>query len=611
MQPSNVLQQMMKAPYAILDPGNGNLVQVSRNFQYCSLAPANATSGAETRSLSAPLGPGLTCSLGCKTYGNGTITVAVTDSSTASTGNIVFNAAGQWAQLWSFETSAGVYAWQVTDMYGCTTTIASISTLGTLAYTGATGTNILRIPNTLADAFDIKDVANNVYYNVNSTTCSVAESGASPGATSAGGTIAVTGGAGGATSGNGGAVTVTGGAGTNGNAVGGASSVIGGAGQGSAAGGAVSVTSGAGGATGASGAVTVGTGVGGSSSGVSGNLTIVTGTTTSGASGTVTVGSGNATGGVPGTTTITAGAAQTAATAGGAIAVTAGNGNTSGNGGAITVMCGAGGTTGNGGAVSHTGGTGGSTSGTGGAANITGGSAGATTGTGGAAGVTGGAGTGTGAGGAASLIGGAGATSGAGGAITITSGAAGSTGVAGAVAIAVGGATAGNGSAVTITGGNGAGGTNAGGNVNLVPGTAVSTGIPGEVQVNGTAGIFEIMWSQPLTTTACPAAASVVTMYCANRAVRLKAVRVCCTTHGTSEVFSFTKDASAGAAGGGTNVLAAANITIAASNTPVLGTVSSTIATVTLQAGDRISFTVGGTVGAAAGVSVSLLFVPC
>ena len=162
-------------------------------------------------------------------------------------------------------------------------------------------------------------------------------------------------------------------------------------------------------------------------------------------------------------------------------------------GGSVTLQGGTSSTSGNaGGAAAVLGGTPGAT-GIGGAATVTGAAGGATSGAGGAATITGGAGTaGNAAGGAASLIGGLGQGSAAGGAVTITSGAAGATGVAGAVNISVGGATAGAGSSMTLTGGAGAGSTNAGGNVNLVGGAAVSTGVPGEVQVNANSHVLSV-----------------------------------------------------------------------------------------------------------------------
>jgi hypothetical protein len=49
---------------------------------------------------------------------------------------------------------------------------------------------------------------------------------------------------------------------------------------------------------------------------------------------------------------------------------------------------------------------------------------------------------------------------------------------------------------------------------------------------------------------------------------------------------------------------------MAVSNTRVSGTLSSTLATIALAAGDRISFTLGGTVGSAAGATVAVGLVP-
>ncbi len=336
---------------------------------------------------------------------------------------------------------------------------------------------------------------------------------------------------------------------------------------------------------------------------------------------------GGASAGAGGAVAVAGGAATAAATAGGAVTVTGGLGTTSGFGGGVSVTGGASGTTGQGGSANLVAGAGGSTSGAGGVTSVTGG-AGGGTGAGGAASITGGASGGgatgngglskvvggaatstDGTGGAAQVTGGVGTGSGAGGAITITSGAAGATGVAGAVNIAVGGATAGNGSAVTITGGNGAGGTASGGNVNLVPGTAVSTGTPGEVLVNGVAGTFEVTYTSPLMTTAVPASGTAQPFYIATRAVRVKKAYCSVVTHGTSETIAITKDASAGAPGSGTNVLAAV-MTPAANNTPVTQAASATIATCTLAAGDRLSFLTAGTIGSAAGLTITVLLVP-
>lgn len=281
---------------------------------------------------------------------------------------------------------------------------------------------------------------------------------------------------------------------------------------------------------------------------------------------------------------------------GGAVTVTGGASSTSATaGGAVTLLGGAGGATGAGGAVTITGAAGGGTSGLGGAVTITGG-----------AGVAGNS-----AGGAASLIGGLGQGSQAGGAVTITSGAAGATGVAGAVNIAVGAATAGAGSAITITGGNGAGGTAAGGNINLVPGTAVTTGAPGEFQINSSSGLCEVTWNQPISSTAVPASGSVGNIFIANRAYRVKAVRCSVVLQGTSLTVNVTKETTTGAPGSGTATgLIQAAMAPAVSNTVVSATMAVSVATTSLAAGDRLSFTLAGTVGAATGLTISCLLLP-
>jgi len=266
-------------------------------------------------------------------------------------------------------------------------------------------------------------------------------------------------------------------------------------------------------------------------------------------------------------------------------------GNTAG--GTLSLTGGAGSGTGAGAAITQTGGASGAgATGNGGASSIIGGAALSTNGVGGAAVMTGGAGSGTQAGGA----------------VTITSGAAGATGVAGAVNIAVGGATAGAGSSVTITGGNGAGGTAAGGNINLVPGTAVSTGIPGEIQVNSAAGLLSVGWQQFLSASV-PVSGTSYPFFVATRAFRVKAVSVYASSTTTPTVDIF-KDTGTNAPGAGTSVLTGAISFSAVANTVVNGTVSTTIATVTLAAGDRLSAKWGSTVGALTGAVINVLLTP-
>lgn len=140
----------------------------------------------------------------------------------------------------------------------------------------------------------------------------------------------------------------------------------------------------------------------------------------------------------------------------------------------------------------------------------------------------------------------------------------------------------------TISGGNGAGGTNGGGNVNLVPGTAVSTGTPGEVQVNGNSQLIPIN----IAFTATDATRRV---FIATRPMRIKAVSSEFTTASSSGTWTVEKTPSGTAPGSGTVLLSAVIALSGTANTPANGTVLSTIATITLAAGDSISIVVAGT----------------
>lgn len=290
---------------------------------------------------------------------------------------------------------------------------------------------------------------------------------------------------------------------------------------------------------------------------------------------------------------------------GGAIALTGGTSTTSGNaGGAITLTGGTPGATGAGGGITLTGAAGGSTSGAGGAVSSVGGAGTAGNAAGGANTSTGGAGQGSAAGGAAGLIGGAGGATGAGGAVTITSGAGGSSsGAAGAVNIAVGSATSAAGSSVTITAGAGAGGTNAGGNVNLVPGSAVSTGIPGNLQVNGDANL--IMANESLSATDASRA-----IFIANRPMILKTVKVVFSTASSSGALTVEKLTGTTAAGSGTALLTGTVSLAGPANTVLSGTLIATIASLTFAAGDRLGVVISGTMTSLANCKVQCGLAP-
>ena len=120
MQPNNALQQMLKSQHQVNDPGDTQYITVDRDRMYCSITASTT----ETRSLHAPKNAGLVCHLGCLSAQTVTVTAYYWTESTrveTSDATITFSAASQWISLLSVETTAGVYKWAVTDMYGCAT----------------------------------------------------------------------------------------------------------------------------------------------------------------------------------------------------------------------------------------------------------------------------------------------------------------------------------------------------------------------------------------------------------------------------------------------------------------------------------------------------------
>lgn len=291
-----------------------------------------------------------------------------------------------------------------------------------------------------------------------------------------------------------------------------------------------------------------------------------------------------------------------------ALTITGKTGASAAAGGTVDLVGGTGGaTSGTGGVASATGGTGTGT-GTGGAVTLTGGTSGVgATGNGGAANLVGGAAASVaGTGGAVVITGGLGTTTGAGGAITITSGAAGSTGVPGAIAISVGAATAGAGSNITLTSGTGVGSTNSGGNVNIVPGAAAGAGTPGEFQINSsTAGCIPVSFNYTSTLVT-------QTFFTASRAYRIKSLigRPRVAGSGGACSLSFFKAPSATAVGSGTLLHSGTYDMTAAADANQTLTLSATVATVTLAAGDSIGYVLTGTATSAVG-SITVTLVPC
>lgn len=260
--------------------------------------------------------------------------------------------------------------------------------------------------------------------------------------TGVGGSFTFDAGLGGPTSGAAGGFAFTGGSASGGNAVGGGFVFLGGAGSGTQAGGEFSVTTGNGGATGNSGALTLVTGLGGFSA-ASGDVTLASG-------------SGNFAGGISGNLSIATGTTSSGFT--GSITIQTGASGGSSQSGALTIQTG----TASGFAspqnLSILGGQGGASGASGGQVLITGGPAGGTS-SGGPVTITGGASTGSNNGASANLVGG------------------------------VGGSSNGAGGSVSLTGGNAGGGSANGGSVSMVSGNGVGNGQGGDLFVaNGTSG---------------------------------------------------------------------------------------------------------------------------
>lgn len=219
--------------------------------------------------------------------------------------------------------------------------------------------------------------------------------------------------------------------------------------------------------------------------------------------------------------------------------------------------------------------------------------------------ITGGTSSTTGnAGGAATMTGGTPGATGVGGACTITSGPGGTTsGAAGAVTISVGACTNGVGAGITITAGNGATGTNGGGSINMVPGTAVSTGVPGEVQVNGNSQLN--FTSEVLTATDATR-----TLMVATRPLRVKAASVVWTTGSTSGTLQLEKCTGTTAPGSGTALLTGTVSLSGTGNTVASGTLVATVASITFAAGDRLGIVIAGTMTNLVGCRLTVALTP-
>jgi len=209
------------------------------------------------------------------------------------------------------------------------------------------------------------------------------------------------------------------------------------------------------------------------------------------------------------------------------------------------------------------------------------------------------------------IVGGTSSTSAnAGGAVAIVGGTPGATGVGGAVTITGGSAAAGVGGAITLTAGASAGSTNSGAVINLAPGAAVSTGIPGTVQIAGNDSLVCATYNPSGT----PAATDAV-FFIANRSYLVVSAReVHSVAAGGASALQLVKDTSTNAPGAGTDLLTNNTNTgfdlNGTANTVQTGTLTATVATKTLAAGDRLSVDYANTIQSSAGVVVTACMAP-
>lgn len=167
------------------------------------------------------------------------------------------------------------------------------------------------------------------------------------------------------------------------------------------------------------------------------------------------------------------------------------------------------------------------------------------------------------------------------------------------------------GGSVTITAAAGSGGTSTGGSVNLVPGAAVSTGIPGTIKINGDNSLV----CPTFFTIGAPAAATDTVFFVANRSYLVVSAReVHAVAAGGASVLQVTKDTSTNAPGAGTDLLTNNTNTgfdlAATANTVQTGTLITTIATLTLAAGDRLAVDFAQAIQSSSGIAVTVCLAP-
>lgn len=156
---------------------------------------------------------------------------------------------------------------------------------------------------------------------------------------------------------------------------------------------------------------------------------------------------------------------------------------------------------------------------------------------------------------------------------------------------------------LVLTAGAGDGGTYGGGDVNIVPGAAVSTGAPGEFQVNSDSNI-------EFATFFCTGTPDAVSrcFFIAPRAMLIKSVKqVHAVAAGGVSTLTVIKDTGTSAPGAGTSIHQSGSFDLnGTANTVQSATLATTVATLKLAAGDRLSIKYANTIQSTSGLVVSV-----
>ncbi len=106
---------LFASPYAgDIDPGNGGLLVVDRQFKMFELDQATASTQ-ETRILSGPQKSGLICKIVATTIAaGGSVQIALRNSAATTTAYVTISTAGTGATLESWRTGVGTWQWVVT-----------------------------------------------------------------------------------------------------------------------------------------------------------------------------------------------------------------------------------------------------------------------------------------------------------------------------------------------------------------------------------------------------------------------------------------------------------------------------------------------------------------